>query len=167
MMSDVPNHESMVSPIVLTDENRASSIAGATNVPYTQNNNNDNHEPALFPSYFICPITQQPLVREVTFDIPAYGVQSRCPQVFEYFAVYRYIAMQGVYHAWRDVSHPITRKSVRGDDALSFVHDVDTESQEIKNQEHLRIGLSLEDERPLTSADYNLYHETVANVHNR
>ena len=56
---------------------------------------------------------------------------------------------------------------MRRDEALLFVHDVDTESQEKINQECLRIGLSLEDERPLTSADYNLYHETVANVHNR
>ncbi len=76
MMSDVPNCESMVSPIVLTDENHASSVTGATNVPYTQNTNNDNHELALFPSYFICPITQQPPMRGVTFDIPEYGVQS-------------------------------------------------------------------------------------------
>lgn len=167
MMSDVPNHESMVSPIVLTDEIHASSVTGATNVPYTRNTNNDNHELALFPSYFICPITQQPPVRGVTFDIPEYVVQSRCPQVFEYSAIYRYIAIQGVYHARRYVSHPITRKSVRRDEALLFVHDVDTESQEIINQEHLRIGLSLEDERPLTSADYNLYHEIVANVRNR
>lgn len=53
---------------------------------------------------------------------------------------------------------------MRRDEALSFVHDVDTESQEVINQERLRISLSLEDERPLTSADYNLYYETVATV---
>ena len=70
MMSDVPNRESIVSPIVLTDENCASSVPGATNVPYTQNDNNDNHKPAIFPSYFICPITQQPPMRGVTLDIP-------------------------------------------------------------------------------------------------
>jgi hypothetical protein len=66
MMSDVPNRESTVSPIVLADENHKSSVTGATNVHYTGNTNNDNHELALFPSYFICPITQQPPVRGVT-----------------------------------------------------------------------------------------------------
>lgn len=53
------------------------------------------------------------------------------------------------------------------DEALSFVHDVDTKFQEIINQECLQIGLSLEEKRPLTSADYKLYCETVVKVSNR
>lgn len=63
--------------------------------------------------------------------------------------------------------HPITRASVRRDVALSLVKDVNDETQGIINNERLCIGLTLEDENPLTQSDYELYNQTLSSIQSR
>jgi hypothetical protein len=124
--------------------------------------------PASFPNYYICPISQQPPLRGVTFDIPGEdgSQQQQCPQVFEYSMIYRHIASQGVGIARRSVAHPITRQWARRDVALSFVHDVDELTQERIRQQRLQLGLTIEDSQPLCQADLELYHRTIEDVQN-
>ncbi len=128
---------------------------------------NNNQHDGSFPSYLCCPITQQPPSRGVTFNVLEQNSLLTHPQVFEYSAMYRHIATQGTMGARRFVLHPITRASVRRDLALALVKNVSNETQRIINNERLRIGLTLEDENPLTQSDYELYNQTMSSIQSR
>jgi len=108
-----------------------------------------------------------PSPNSLTFNVPEQNSLSTHPQVFEYSAIYRHIATQGIMQARRFVLHPITRASVRCDVALSLVKDVNDETQGIINNERLCIGLTLEDENPLTQSDYELYNQTLSSIQSR
>lgn len=154
-------------------ENESSSRQQLRAAPLLQENNvtsageNNNQHDESFPSYLCCPITQQPPSRGVTFNVPEQNSLSTHPQVFEYSAIYRHIATEGIMQARRFVLHPITRASVRRDVALSLVKDVNDETQGIINNERLCIGLTLEDENPLTQSDYELYNQTLSSIQSR
>ena len=124
--------------------------------------------PTSFPNYYICPISQQPPLRAVTFDIPQEDEtqQQRCPQVFECSIIYRQIASQGVGIARQSVAHPITKQWAKCDAALSFVHDVDEPTPEIIRQQRLQMDLTIQDSQPLFQADFELYRRTIEDVQN-
>jgi len=119
----------------------------------------NNAEEDDFSSMLVCPITQEPPVRAVTFMSSS--------QVFEHSALYRAISTRGTLQAARCFFHPTTRESARRDQALVQVRDVAPEIQVVITEERRQRNLSEEDDNPLTQADRDTYNQTVAYVQNR
>ena len=104
----------------------SSGISPPTRNPSPNNNNISPNPPSSndFSDMHVCPITQEPPVDAVTFDIEDRN-HNTSQQVFERSALFRHIATQGsMFHGNRMVRHPNTGGEVRRDHALNLMHPV-------------------------------------------
>ena len=153
-------------PLVHNDDNRPAQEPNLNNADAREDTSPgaevlppNNAEEDDFSSMLVCPITQEPPVRAVTFMSSS--------QVFEHSALYRAISTRGTLQAARCFFHPTTRESARRDQALVQVRDVAPEIQVVITEERRQRNLSEEDDNPLTQADRDTYNQTVAYVQNR
>ena len=112
------------------------------------------------PSQHICPLTQEPPVVGVYFDIPKKNGDTT-DQVFERSQVYRWIATPGNLRSHQNVSHPINQQFVLHPSAWNLVWPITTDLQALLHQERQALNLMLLDENPLTDDDIEQYNETM------
>ena len=118
-----------------------------------------------FPSALICPINKEPPAVPVTFDVPdKQGNTSN--QVFEYSALYRTIANQGVLTAFRNVRHTINGAWVRRDEALPLISEVSPELKARIAAERARLSLSADDDEPVGPEEGKVYRRMVERIRN-
>jgi hypothetical protein len=153
------NAPASVAPCVISP---AGIPGGAAEQPYDDLSralfNNDTSE--NIPSQHLCPITQEPPIDAVNFDVPtANGAMIPNQQVYERLALYRYIATPGILSARRNIIHPFTRAPIARNRAWDFVLPVDLVLQETLHREQLALGLLLGDDNPLNDNDQVLYEK--------
>jgi hypothetical protein len=138
---------------------RAAPLLQENNVTSTGENNNQHDE--SFHHIYAAPSPNSPHQEE---SLSMYRSKIHCQHILKFLNIQQY---SGIMQARRFVLHPITRASVRRDVALSLVKDVNDETQGIINNKRLCIGLTLEDENPLTQSDYELYNQTMSSIQSR
>jgi hypothetical protein len=112
------------------------------------------------PSQHICPLTQEPPVVGVYFDIPDIN-RHITDQVFKRSQLYRWIATPGNMRMHRNVSHLINQQFVLRQSAWNLVRTVSADLQAVLTQERQALNLRLVDENPLTAEDIVHYDDTM------
>jgi len=119
-----------------------------------------------FPSILTCPISGEPPVDAVTFEVEDENGQFS-PQVFDRRNLFLHIAHQGdQMGSLRNVRHPLAGGTIPRDRALALVRNVPPDVQARINEQRRRLHLSL-DQNPITQDDWDVYNRTVANVLHR
>ena len=112
------------------------------------------------PSQHICPLTQEPPIVGVYFDIP--DIHGHITdQVFKRSQLYRWIATPGNMRMRRNVSHPINQQFVPRQSAWNLVRAVSADLQAVLTRDRQALNLALVDENPLTAEDIVHYDDTM------
>jgi hypothetical protein len=118
------------------------------------------------PSLHICPLKQEPPVIGVYFDIPNVdGTLS--DHVFERLELYQWIATPGTVRARQEVSHPINQQWVFCPSAWALVRRVSNKYQLLLQRERVALGLTPQDESPLSEEDTDLFEQTMRMANDR
>jgi hypothetical protein len=112
------------------------------------------------PSQHICPLTQEPPVVGVYFDVPNRNGYTT-DQVFERSQLYRWIATPGNLRSRQNISHPINQQFVPRPSAWNLVRPITANLQVLLHQERQASNLVLLNENPLTDDDRAQYDETM------
>jgi hypothetical protein len=118
------------------------------------------------PCLHICPMKQEPPMIDVYFDIPNVdGTLSN--QVFERLELYRWIATPGTVRTRREVSHPINQQWVFRPSAWALVCRVSNDHQLLLQRERVALGITPQDESPLSQEDTDLFEKTMRMANDR
>ena len=102
----------------------------------------------------------------LTLDIPGTNGQLST-QVFEYSRLFCFIRIPNTGQKFHMVKHPLSGAMVRRNLALNFVNRVSAETQNILNQERLRMILTLLDDTPLNEEDHERYNIALQRMASR
>ena len=134
------------------DDTAATDNGGGITIAAAAAADNDDD----FPSRLVCPISQEPPARGVTY--------MTSNQAFEYSSMYRHIAVRGNGAAWMNAFHPITREQTRRDLALSEVRDVSASDQTLMTERRRILGLPAEDSDPVNQREIETYQSTIQDI---